>query len=147
MHEVSRRVLSVLLQRIEGFVENSDSRTIVIGATNRKQDLDSALLSRFDLSITFPPPSEIERKAIFKIYASHLRDDDLEILASSSSDLTGRDIRDVCTHAEREHASKLILSHEKLNDPSKIEVTAPNLDAYLSALTRRFESIQVHRAP
>ena len=51
MHEASRRILSVLLREIEGF--DDSKRTVVIGATNRKGDLDSALLSRFDMSVTF----------------------------------------------------------------------------------------------
>lgn len=44
-HEASRRLLSVLLREIDGF-ETSEQRSIVIGATNRKADLDAALLSR-----------------------------------------------------------------------------------------------------
>jgi SpoVK/Ycf46/Vps4 family AAA+-type ATPase len=38
MHEATRRILSVLLRRIEGFEKKSS--VIVIGATNRKADLD-----------------------------------------------------------------------------------------------------------
>lgn len=45
MHEVSRRLLSVLLREIDGF--DLSKRTVVIGATNRKQDLDPALISRW----------------------------------------------------------------------------------------------------
>lgn len=44
LHEASRRLLSVLLREIDGF--DMSKRTVVIGATNRKQDLDAALLSR-----------------------------------------------------------------------------------------------------
>jgi hypothetical protein len=43
MHEVTRRLLSVLLREIDGFAAR---RSVVIGATNRKGDLDPALLSR-----------------------------------------------------------------------------------------------------
>lgn len=41
---------------MEGFDENK--KTVVIGATNRKADLDPALLSRFDLAIAFGLPDE-----------------------------------------------------------------------------------------
>ncbi|PNH00004.1 Cell division control protein 48 [Tetrabaena socialis] len=54
LHEASRRLLSVLLREMEGF--DADKKTVVIGATNRKADLDTALLSRFDLAITFGLP-------------------------------------------------------------------------------------------
>lgn len=55
MHEVSRRLLSVLLREMEGF-DAETKKTVVIGATNRKTDLDPALLSRFDLVLSFGLP-------------------------------------------------------------------------------------------
>ena len=54
MHEATRRSLSVVLQRLEGF--NGKSKSLLICATNRRSDLDAALLSRFDLSIKFELP-------------------------------------------------------------------------------------------
>lgn len=56
MHEATRRLLGVLLRQMDGF--GPQSRSIIIGATNRRQDLDPALLSRFDASVTFGYPSE-----------------------------------------------------------------------------------------
>ncbi len=47
--------MSVLLREMEGF-DAETKRTVVIGATNRKADLDPALLSRFDLIVTFGLP-------------------------------------------------------------------------------------------
>ena len=55
MHEATRRVLSVLLQRMEGL--EGKSRTTLVAATNRRQDLDPALLSRFGLSLRFDLPN------------------------------------------------------------------------------------------
>lgn len=46
-HEVSRRILSTLLRKIDSFESNSD--VLLICATNRKDDLDDAVLSRLDL--------------------------------------------------------------------------------------------------
>ena len=46
MHEASRRVLSTLLRNIDSFESNND--ILVICATNRKDDLDKAMLSRID---------------------------------------------------------------------------------------------------
>lgn len=61
MHEATRRLLGVLLRQLDGF--GPQSRSIVVGATNRRQDLDPALLSRFDASVTFGLPSEENRCA------------------------------------------------------------------------------------
>lgn len=48
MHEATRRMLSVLLRRLDGFRQDGKG-TLTVCATNRKSDLDAALLSRFDL--------------------------------------------------------------------------------------------------
>jgi SpoVK/Ycf46/Vps4 family AAA+-type ATPase len=69
MHEATRRLLGVLLRFIDGF-KATDS--IVIAATNRKQDLDAALLSRCDSVVTFDLPDCACRAAILKHYAAHL---------------------------------------------------------------------------
>ncbi|KAG2684373.1 hypothetical protein I3760_10G073900 [Carya illinoinensis] len=44
MHEATRRILSVLLRQIDGFEQ--DKKVVVIAATNRKQDLDPALIRK-----------------------------------------------------------------------------------------------------
>jgi hypothetical protein len=64
MHEATRRVLSVILQHVEGF--QAGGNNILVGATNRKGDLDAALLSRFDTSIFYPLPDLDTRQAILK---------------------------------------------------------------------------------
>jgi ATP-dependent 26S proteasome regulatory subunit len=72
MHEASRRILSTLLRKIDSF--ESTTNVMLICATNRKQDLDPAMLSRIDLSISFSLPDLHSRAAIFKRYAKHLND-------------------------------------------------------------------------
>ena len=58
MHEATRRILGVLLRQMDGF---EGKRSIIIGATNRKQDLDAALRSRLDQSIFFQLPDHANR--------------------------------------------------------------------------------------
>ncbi len=83
IHEVSKRILSILLQRLEGF--HGKSNSIMICTTNRKVDLDKALLSRFDLMISYQLPDEDTRKAIFQRYAKHLASLKPSSVASSSA--------------------------------------------------------------
>lgn len=45
---------------------------MTIFATNRKESLDPAFLSRMDLIIKFDLPDIFARKEIFKRYAKHL---------------------------------------------------------------------------
>ncbi len=129
IHEATRRVLSVLLRKIDGFEAND--KTMLIGATNRKEDLDPALLSRFDVTISFPYPNPEERSAIFANYAQHLDLKDLEKLAISSEGLSGRNIKDVCEHTERRWASRILMG-ETLGE-------LPNLFAYLASLKTKLK--------
>ncbi len=109
MFEATRRVLSVLLRKLDGL--DAASTTITIGATNRMHDLDHALISRFDQTIHFPLPNAQERAAIFGNYAQHLSQAECEELASLSEGLSGRTIKDVCEFAERRWARMLIVKN------------------------------------
>jgi ATP-dependent 26S proteasome regulatory subunit len=75
MHEASRRILSTLLRKIDSF--ESSTNVLLICATNRKSDLDPAMLSRIDLAVNFALPDKHARAAIFRRYAKHLKDEEL----------------------------------------------------------------------
>jgi SpoVK/Ycf46/Vps4 family AAA+-type ATPase len=81
MNEATRRLLGVLLRFIDGF---KATNSIVVAATNRKQDLDAALLSRCDAIVNFGLPDAACRAAILEHYAAHLKD---KVLWSSLVDL------------------------------------------------------------
>lgn len=70
LHEATRRILSTLLRKIDSF--ESEGEVLVICATNRKKDLDPALISRTDISIRFELPDAKTRSEIFKRYAKQL---------------------------------------------------------------------------
>ncbi|KAF4730140.1 hypothetical protein FOZ62_004700, partial [Perkinsus olseni] len=105
MHEASKRVLSVLLRELDGFSTPGKANAMLIAATNRKQDLDQAFVSRIDTSVEFALPDEASRAAIFGLYARQLPQKDCEQLAKMSAGLSGRNIRDACQDAERRWAA------------------------------------------
>lgn len=109
MFEATRRVLSVLLRKLDGL--DATTTTITIGATNRISDLDHALVSRFDQTIHFPLPNAQERAAIFRNYAKHLSQEELEELGSITDGFSGRTIKDICEFAERRWARMLIVKN------------------------------------
>lgn len=115
MFEATRRVLSVLLRRLDGI--DAVGNTITIGATNRKNDLDQALVNRFDQTIRFPLPNEKERAAIFANYATHLSAEETTALGVACEGLSGRTIKDVCEIAERRWARKLIIKQQSASPP------------------------------
>jgi len=123
LHEATRRILSTLLRKIDSF--ESDGEVLVICATNRKKDLDPALISRTDITIRFELPDSRTRSEIFKRYAKQLSQTELDQLGEISLNLSGRDISDICKDAERRWASKYI----------RKEVTSlsPALEVYTAA--------------
>ncbi|KAJ9169173.1 hypothetical protein P3X46_020634 [Hevea brasiliensis] len=136
MHEATRRILSVLLRQIDGFEQ--DKKVVVIAATNRKQDLDPALMSRFDSMITFGLPDEKNRQEIVAQYAKHLTKSDMEELAKVTEDMSGRDIRDVCQQAERSRASKIIRGQA---DKDGEQGCLPSLAEYIESAVNRRKAI------
>lgn len=106
LHEATRRILSTLLRKIDSF--ESDGEVLVICATNRKKDLDPALVSRLDLAVRFELPDAKTRALIFQRYAKQLSEEELKKLGEVSETLSGRDICDICKDAERRWASKYI---------------------------------------
>lgn len=128
MHEATRRLLSVLLRQMQGLVETRN--VVVIGATNRKQDLDPALLSRFNRAIYFPLPDAEERAAILGYYARHLSVEERAALARLCEGRSGREIEDGCGVAERMWASELIAT----NAPP----SPPPVDRYAGAFRLKF---------
>ena len=99
---VQERILSTLLNEMDG-IENSPG-ILVMGATNRPDMIDSALLrpGRFDKVVYVPPPNTVERFEILKIYTKGmpLADDvDLNHLAEITGDCTGADLKGICREA------------------------------------------------
>lgn len=151
LHEASRRMLSVLLRRMDGF--DASDNTALIGATNRRRDLDPALLSRFDVQVHFPPPDATARAAIFARYARHLPDAELDLLAGASDGCSGREILDVCRQTERRWASIMLrrgITAQAADgraggvegdgvsvSETKMKISLPPLSEYKAALQRR----------
>lgn len=132
LHEATRRILSTLLRKIDSF--ESDGEVLVICATNRKKDLDPALISRTDITIRFDLPDAATRSSIFKRYAKQLSQSELDHLGELAVHLSGRDIADLCKDAERRWASKYI----------RKEVTelAPSLEVYTAATQTRLSQMK-----
>merc|ERR1712188_356128 len=91
-----------LLNQLDGFESRNDVKVIL--ATNRIDTLDSALLrpGRIDRKIEFPLPDIITKRRIFQIHTSKmtLSDDvDLEEFVVAKDDLSGADIKAICTEA------------------------------------------------
>merc|ERR1712117_828278 len=99
--EIQRTMLE-LLNQLDGFDDRGEVKVIM--ATNRIESLDPAMIrpGRVDRKIEFPLPDEKTKRRIFQIHTSKmtLSDDvNLEEFVVAKDDLSGADIKAVCTEA------------------------------------------------
>jgi len=110
---VTERLISQLLTELDGL--EILTNVVVIGATNRPDIVDAALLrpGRFDRLLYVPPPDRDSRVQIIKIHIKKKPLDDvvdIEKLADQTEGYTGADIASLSSAAVmlalREHVSK-----------------------------------------
>jgi len=99
--EIQRTMLE-LLNQLDGFDYRGDVKVIM--ATNRIETLDPALIrpGRIDRKIEFPYPDEKTKRKIFQIHTGKMNlaeGVDLEELIMSKDELSGADIKAICTEA------------------------------------------------
>jgi len=99
--EIQRTMLE-LLNQLDGFDSRGDTKVIM--ATNRIETLDPALIrpGRIDRKIEFPLPDEKTKRRIFNIHTGKMTlstDVDLEDFIMAKDDLSGADIKAICTEA------------------------------------------------
>lgn len=97
-----QRTLMQLLSELDGFTPMSDIK--IIGATNRPDILDDALLrpGRFDRIIDVGLPDVEARAEIFRIHISHMNvEEGIEAkgLAELTEGASGAEIKSICTEA------------------------------------------------
>jgi transitional endoplasmic reticulum ATPase len=100
--QVTERVVNTILAEMDGLEELQN--VVVIGATNRPNLIDPALLrpGRFDELIYVGPPEAAGRRRILEIHAKTMPvagDVDFEALAQRTDRFTGADIEDLVRRA------------------------------------------------
>lgn len=105
-----RRVLNSFLQ----FIEQDDSRSLIVAATNNPKLLDQALYRRFDDVLHYKLPGEIEiqRLILNRLGEYAIEDMKLEDVISKSTSLSHSEIARACDDAIKEAI---------LNDKDKVD--------------------------
>jgi cell division protease FtsH len=96
------QTLNQLLVELDGF--DPTDRVVVMGASNRLQDLDPALLrpGRFDRQMLVSPPDLAGREAVLRVHTRGkplAADVDLQQIARQTAGLTGADLANICNEA------------------------------------------------
>lgn len=108
--------LTQILSQMEGVQDNNG--VFILGTTNKPNDLDEAIRSRFSEEVEFLPPDQNGRYEILKIHADgkgdhkfKVNDNDLKELSEKSYGYVGRDLKQVLnrafTHAKRDKRNEV----------------------------------------
>jgi cell division protease FtsH len=101
-HDEREQTLNQILTEMDGF--DSDANVIVLGATNRPEVLDPALLrpGRFDRRVFVQAPDAAGRAAILRVHTRSVplaEDVDLDRLASTTPGMVGADLANLVNEA------------------------------------------------
>ncbi len=132
---VTERVISQFLAEMDG-VEDMNG-VLVLGATNRPDILDPALLrpGRFDIQVAIPLPDLDGRRRIFDIGLRNkplAEKIDIDALAASTDGFSGAEVRAICTRAAwaaiREAVAKTESDQESM---PRVSITRDHLNSAL----------------
>ncbi|KAK6187162.1 hypothetical protein SNE40_005248 [Patella caerulea] len=137
-HEASRRIKTEFLVQLDGAATDSDDKILIIGATNRPQEIDEAARRRLVKRLYIPLPEDIARRQIITNLLSQqkheLTDQHLDIICQKSDGYSGSDMANLC----REAALGPIRSipFEQIETITSDEVRAIKIEDFLESLNQ-----------
>ena len=102
--ESSRRVKTEFLVQLDGCATNKDDRILLIGATNRPQELDEAARRRMVKRLYIPLPDDKGRRALIAHLLQQqehsLSDTDVDDIVAATKGYSGSDLTALCMESE-----------------------------------------------
>ncbi|XP_055945167.1 spastin-like [Argiope bruennichi] len=127
-HEASRRLKTEFLVEFDGLRSDGDDRMLVMGATNRPQELDDAALRRFTKRVYVTLPNKETRiKLLEKLLAKQensLSKSDLKNLAKLTEGYSGSDLTALAKDAALGPIRELNPEEVKSVDPRKMRTVS-----------------------
>lgn len=132
--EYNRKIKSQLLTEMDGVSKHPDQDAskfvMVLGATNRPQDIDEAIRRRLEKRIYIPLPDEEGRRELIQINMRDLqldKDIDVEELVRLSDGYSGADLTMICRDASMAHMRSVIdgKTYTQLKELTMKELDAP----------------------
>ncbi|KAG0661194.1 mitochondrial dynamin GTPase Msp1 [Maudiozyma exigua] len=124
-HEVTATVKAEFMTLWDGLLGNG--RIMIIGATNRLNDIDSAFLRRMPKRFMVSLPTLEQRKKILTVLLKDTEVDknnfDIDIIASCTKGLSGSDLKELCREAALNAAKEYI--RKKRQQIADGEVVSP----------------------
>lgn len=103
-NEASRRMKTEFMVQLDGAGTSQSDRVVIVGATNRPEELDEAVRRRFVKRIYIPLPDPESRRLLIltllkSVHHSLTSSEDMDYLVERTKGFSGADIRSLCTEA------------------------------------------------
>lgn len=136
--EASRRLKTEFLIQLDGAGTNQDDRILIIGATNRPQEIDDAFIRRMPKRLYIPLPNFNSRKQLINNVVNRekekgqylLNDDDIDSVVKKTKGYSGSDMMGVC----REAAMMPIRSIEDIYNIKLDSLRGVNVKDFIDAI-------------
>ncbi|KAJ1833380.1 mitochondrial dynamin GTPase Msp1 [Coemansia sp. RSA 2711] len=141
-HEVSSTMKAEFMTLWDGLTTAEGSRVVVLGATNRPNDIDAAILRRMPKRFYIKPPGDEQRKQILEIMLAKVELEPgfaLERLVRETRGMSGSDLKEMCRDAAikplREYIRTNPVELQRNSEPSHAEPMLQATDIELRPLT------------
>lgn len=101
-HEATAMMKAQFMSLWDGLITDPSCTVIVMGATNRPQDLDKAILRRMPATFHIGLPNEQQRTEVLRLILDHepiAENVDVERLAKMTEGFSGSDLQELCRDA------------------------------------------------
>lgn len=134
-NESTLRLKNEFLIHLDGAASNEETRILVIGATNRPQELDEAVRRRFVRRLYVPLPTKDARQEIIKKIIRQVKHnlDQLEVeqLAELTEGYSGADVDTLCRYASMAPLRSLSADQMEVIEPDQVLSSIPYFIYYL----------------
>ncbi|GBC05330.1 hypothetical protein RclHR1_06180015 [Rhizophagus clarus] len=130
-HEVTGMMKAEFMSLWDGLTTNDNLRIIVLGATNRPNDIDYAILRRMPKRFAISLPNKEQRRSILDIMLKNQRLEenfDFDTLVAKTDKFSGSDLKEACRNAAMIPVREYMRSHSTSGgdladvDPAKVDI-------------------------
>lgn len=122
-HEATAMMKAQFMSFWDGLITDNTCTVIIMGATNRPQDLDKAILRRMPATFRISLPNVVQRKQILElILKDEPVDDHVDIMkiAQAAEEFSGSDLRELCRNASVYRVRDFMRANKHLEEHNEV---------------------------
>lgn len=120
-HEATAMMKAQFMSLWDGLQTDDSCQVMIMGATNRPQDVDKAILRRMSTTFHITLPNSKQREAILKIVLTNEKvEDDVDYgyIAELTENCSGSDLKEICKFEQIESFHLIVQDTIKLQCPT-----------------------------